>query len=86
MEQRLESFFLLVRRAVELAGGSVDVAVLADDLIAWAYERELSAGSQVPAQSMCFRWALDYYTPDHKLSSDDVPVITEKLSEGEMVV
>ncbi|MCL2659019.1 MAG: type I-E CRISPR-associated protein Cse2/CasB [Acidobacteriaceae bacterium] len=84
-EQRLESFFLLVRRAVELAGGNVDVTVLADDLIAWAYEQELPASSQAPAQSMCFRWAQDYYAPDHKLNSGDLPVATEKIAEGEMV-
>jgi len=64
-EQDLEDFLMLVRRAEQLAGGNVDVVVLADDLIAWAYERELPNNVQAPVQSLCFRWAQDYYTPDY---------------------
>ena len=60
--RNLDEFFLAARRAVGLASGTADVAVLADDLLAWAYEHGLR-GAGRPAQSMCFRWAQDYYQP-----------------------
>ncbi len=62
--RNLEDFFLLARRAVRLAGEAVDVAVLADDLLAWAYEREFAAGAQRPALTLSFRWAQDYYVKE----------------------
>lgn len=79
----LEDFFLLARRAVQLADGVVDVAVLADDLLAWAYERGSSAGVQRPTKSLCFRWAQDYYQP--LKDKDAAWAATEESPEGEMV-
>jgi CRISPR system Cascade subunit CasB len=78
----LEDFFLLVRRAVQLAAGAVDIAVLADDLLAWVYERELSAGMQRPARSLCFRWAQDYFQP--LKDKDAAWAATEETPEGEI--
>ena len=72
----LDEFFQSARRAVGLAMGTADVAVLADDLLAWAYEHSLREAGR-PAQSMCFRWAQDYYQPlkekDAYLAADEEP-------------
>jgi len=78
----LEDFFLLARRAVQMAGGVVDVGVLADDLLAWVYEQEFSAGVQRPAKSLCFRWAQDYYQP--LKDKDAAWAAIEETPEGEM--
>jgi CRISPR type I-E-associated protein CasB/Cse2 len=79
----LGEFFTAARRAVVLANGArggTDVAVLADDLMAWAFEHS-SGWRDRPAQTMCFRWAQDYYQPlkgkDADLAADD------KLTEGD---
>jgi CRISPR type I-E-associated protein CasB/Cse2 len=65
----LDEFFTAARRAVALAKGTADVAVLADDILAWAYEHRMQ-GEQRPSQSLCFRWAQDYYQPQKGKSAD----------------
>jgi CRISPR system Cascade subunit CasB len=80
--RNLEDFFLLARRAVQLAHGTVDVAGLADDLLAWAYEQEFAVAAQRPAKSLCFRWAQDYYQPLQ--NKDAVWAKTEDIPEGEI--
>lgn len=52
-------FYRQIIRAVQLAGGSADVAVLADDVLAWSLEQDRTA--RVPCDSLKFRWARDYY-------------------------
>jgi CRISPR system Cascade subunit CasB len=78
----LDEFFLLARRAVQLADSSVDIAVLADDLLAWAYEQGSSAGVQKPTKSLRFRWAQDYYQP--LKDRDAAWIAPEETHEGEM--
>ena len=78
----LEDFFLQVRRAVQLADGAADLAVLADDLLAWAYEQQSASGSQRPARSLRFRWAQDYYQP--LKDKDAARTETAETLEGEM--
>jgi CRISPR system Cascade subunit CasB len=80
--RNLEEFFLLARRAVQMANGIVDVPMLADDLLAWAFEQQLAAGTQKPAKSLCFRWAQDYYQPVKE--KDAAGKETEETFEGEM--
>ncbi|HTV81619.1 MAG TPA: type I-E CRISPR-associated protein Cse2/CasB [Acidobacteriaceae bacterium] len=76
----LDEFFQAARRAVGLAMGTADVAVLADDLLAWAYEHGLR-GAGRPAQSMCFRWAQDYYQPLERKNA--YLAVDEEAKEGE---
>jgi CRISPR system Cascade subunit CasB len=84
----IEDFFPMARRAVQLANrtskdrGTVDVVVLADDLLAWVYEQTLVNGSQRPANSLCFRWAQDYYQP--LKDKDAAWTTTEETPQGEM--
>lgn len=59
----LDEFFTAARRAVALADGKADVVVLADDMLAWAYEQAKERKVDEPVQSLCFRWARDYYQP-----------------------
>jgi CRISPR system Cascade subunit CasB len=56
-----EDFFRQTRRAVQLAGGVADVAVLADDLLAWSIEQDQQKRAWKPSESLKFRWARDYY-------------------------
>jgi CRISPR system Cascade subunit CasB len=53
-----EDFYLQIRRALRLANGTVDVATLAEDVLAWYAEHDLQTQ---PANAMRFRWARDYY-------------------------
>ena len=76
-----EEFFLAARRMLTLAGGVADITVLADDLLAWAFEHHGRDVSQ-PARSLSFRWAQDYYQPlrgkDADLAAEGTP------AEGEV--
>lgn len=74
----LDEFFTAARRAVALAKGKADVAVLADDILAWAYEHRMQ-GEQRPSQSLCFRWAQDYYQP--RMVKDTGQAADEKTDE-----
>jgi CRISPR system Cascade subunit CasB len=56
-----EDFFRQTRRAVQLAGGVADVAVLADDLLSWSIEQDQQKRAWKPSESLKFRWARDYY-------------------------
>lgn len=53
-----DSFYLQLRRALKLVNGPVDVAVLADDLLAWCAERQETPQR---AYAMRYRWARDYF-------------------------
>ena len=53
-----EDFAMQLRRAIQLANRTTDVAVLADDLASWWLER---GRTPVPAFSMRYRWARDYF-------------------------
>ena len=53
-----ENFFQQLRRALRMVGGSVDVAVLADDLLGWCVER---SRPRQTAKAMHYRWARDYF-------------------------
>lgn len=75
-----EEFFTAVRRAVAQCGGTVDVALLADDLLAWAFEQH-QRGVERPPQTMAFRWAQDYYQP--MKGRDAAQAADEKTTEGE---
>jgi CRISPR system Cascade subunit CasB len=81
--RRLEEFFTAARRAVALANsarGGADVVILADDLVAWAFERHMREAER-PAQTMSFRWAQDYYRPQ---KGKDVDLtVNSKIEEGE---
>ena len=65
-----EEFYLQLRRALRLVSAPVDVAGLADDMLAWCYER--SRPTQT-ASSMRYRWTRDYYlsSEDRKLATHD---------------
>jgi CRISPR system Cascade subunit CasB len=82
--RNLDEFFTATRRAVALAKDMADVAVLADDMLAWAYEHR-PQGEQRPSQSLRFRWAQDYYQPqrgkDVGLAADEKT--DEETEEGE---
>jgi CRISPR system Cascade subunit CasB len=75
-----EEFFTAARRAVAQCGGRADVAVLADDLLAWDFEQHLR-GVERPPQTMAFRWAQDYYQPTK--GGDARQAADEKTAEGE---
>lgn len=55
----LDDLFVQWRRAVQLAGGVVDVARLADDLLSW--QRELGRVAARASDGIKFHWACDYY-------------------------
>ena len=48
----VEDFYRQVRRGVQLAKGDVDVAVLANDLLAWCYEQSLDTRASKPSNSL----------------------------------
>jgi CRISPR system Cascade subunit CasB len=83
--RNLDEFFTAARRAVALAKDTADVAVLADDMLAWAYEQAMGRRVERPVQSLCFRWAQDYYQPqrgkDVDLAADEKT--DEETEEGE---
>jgi CRISPR system Cascade subunit CasB len=54
-----EDFYRQLIRALQLAKGKADVAVLADDVLAWSIEKDKAA--HAPSDSLKFRWARDYY-------------------------
>ena len=62
-----DDFAMHLRRAIQLADRTADVAVLADDLAAWWLER---SQLPVPASAVRYRWARDYY-----LDRKDQPLI-----------
>ena len=64
-----EDFFRQARRAIQLSKGKADVAVLADDLLAWSYERDQRESAWKPSESLKFRWARDYYLTAKEQSS-----------------
>lgn len=66
----LPDLFVQWRRAVQLAGGVVDVARLADDLLGW--QRELGRVSARASDGVKFHWACDYYlsTRDRDAAKD----------------
>lgn len=64
-----EDFFRQARRAIQLAGGVADVAVLADDLLAWSIELDRRESAWKPSESLKFRWARDYYLTAKEQSS-----------------
>jgi CRISPR system Cascade subunit CasB len=67
----IEDFYRQVRRAVQLANGDVDAAVLADDLLAWCYEESLKTRESRPSNSLKFRWARDYYLTEKEHRSSE---------------
>lgn len=83
--RNLDEFFTAARRAAALAKDTADVAVLADDMLAWAYEQAMERKIDQPVQSLCFRWARDYYQP-HKSKGVDLAAeekTNEETKEGE---
>jgi CRISPR system Cascade subunit CasB len=77
-----EDFFRQARRAVQLAGGVADVAVLADDLLAWSIERDQREQAWKPSESLKFRWARDYYlTAKEQFSSESANPKPNNASE-----
>ena len=56
-----EDFLRQARRAIQLSKGKADVAVLADDLLAWSIEQDQRESARKPTESLKFRWARDYY-------------------------
>lgn len=77
-----EDFFRQTRRAVQLAGGVADVAVLADDLLAWSIERDQRDRAWKPSESLRFRWARDYYlTAKEQSSSQSANSKSDNASE-----
>ena len=57
-EEEQEAFYRQLRRALEVAPGRINVARLADDLLAWCAERYLP---RQPPGSVRYRWARDYF-------------------------
>jgi CRISPR system Cascade subunit CasB len=77
-----EDFFRQARRAVQLAGGVADVAVLAYDLLAWSIERDQQKRAWKPSESLKFRWARDYYlTVKEQSSSQSANTKSDNASE-----
>ena len=79
------AFFRQIRRAVQLAGGIADVAVLADEVVAWSIEGQRE-GSNVeqrqsgPRELLKFRLARDYYLAPKERSSS--PSESEHTNEN----
>lgn len=69
--------FVQWRRAVQLAGGAVDVARLADDLLSW--QVELGHVAARASDGVKFHWACDYY-----LSSRDRDAANDVESDKEI--
>ena len=67
----VEDFLRQARRAAQLADGVADVAVLADDLLAWSIERDQR--ERKPSESLKFRWARDYYLSAKEQFSPESP-------------
>jgi CRISPR system Cascade subunit CasB len=67
------------RRAVALAGNELDVAQLADDLLAW--QIELGAPPVRATDGVRFRWANDYYLSTREQNAASEPAAIEELSE-----
>jgi CRISPR system Cascade subunit CasB len=77
-----EDFFRQARRAIQLAGGVADVAVLADDLLAWSIEQNQRECAWKPSESLKFRWARDYYlTAKEQSSSSSSNTKSDNASE-----
>jgi CRISPR system Cascade subunit CasB len=55
----IDDFYLLLQRAVQLAGRKVNVVRLADDIVAWYVERNHPVSD--PNHALKARWARDYY-------------------------
>lgn len=55
----IDDFYLLLQRAVQLADRKVNVARLADDIVAWYVERNRPVPD--PNHALKARWARDYY-------------------------
>jgi CRISPR system Cascade subunit CasB len=65
-----------------LAGGVADVAVLADDLLAWCMEQDQQKREGKPSESLRFRWARDYYlTAKEQSSSESANTESNNASE-----
>jgi CRISPR system Cascade subunit CasB len=77
-----EDFFRQIRRAVQLSKGKADVAVLADDLLAWSIEQDQQKRTWKPSESLKFRWARDYYlTAKEQFSSQSASTKSDNASE-----
>lgn len=55
-----EEFFTRICRAVDLLGGTADVASLAEDILHWLEEQRYGPASK-PDKRLAVRWASDYY-------------------------
>lgn len=55
-----EDFYIRICRAVNLLGGKVNIASLADDIAHWLAEFRYGPASK-PADRLAVRWASDYY-------------------------
>jgi CRISPR system Cascade subunit CasB len=67
-----EDFFQQIRRTLNIGDKRADVAVLANDLLAWSLEQRYADRR---SSGMKFRWARDYYLkrPDQALIPDPLP-------------
>lgn len=63
--------FMQWRRAVQLAHGKVDVALLADDLLCWL--AELNRVSLRSSAGVKFHWACDYYLTEKQRGAAEEP-------------
>jgi CRISPR system Cascade subunit CasB len=57
----LDDFYRQLQRALQLASRKTDVAVLANDIVAWLLEQ--TSPLPDPNQRFKARWARDYYLP-----------------------
>jgi len=57
-----DEFYQRLRRAVQLAGGTADICLLADGILHWAKDRQ-DASAEKPSQRFRYTWAKDYFTP-----------------------
>lgn len=62
-----DEFYQRLRRAVQLAGGTADICLLADGILHWAKDRQ-DASAEKPSQRFRSAWAKDYFAPtlNHK--------------------
>lgn len=63
-------FFQRLRRAVQQAGGTADVCLLADGILHWAADRTERFTEQ-PSQRFRYTWAKDYFQPALKLAQGE---------------
>ena len=70
------------RRAVQLTDGKVDVARLADDLLAWQIELSRAHDGHAPRASdgIRFHWAFDYYLSAKEQKISELPTSIEEIA------